>query len=101
MKKRFPDGQVIRILREVEGGDEPAKDLCKRHKISKRTFCRWRKKFGGVDAEGSPRADVVASAPARDAAVEIGDHVADLVDGAEDRVVHGVSVADACVGAAR
>ncbi len=52
-------------------------------------------------AENGPRADAVAFAPARDAAVEIGDHVADLVDGAEDWVVHGVSVTDARVRAVR
>lgn len=52
-------------------------------------------------AEYGPRADVVAGAPARDAAVEVGDHAADLVDGAGEWGAHVVSVADASMRTAR
>lgn len=55
MKKRFTDEQVIRILHEAESRDEPVKDLCKRHNISKQTFYRWRNKFGGMDVADARR----------------------------------------------
>ncbi len=55
MKKRFTDEQIIRILREAEGRDEPVKDLCKRHNISEQTFYRWRNKFGGMDVADARR----------------------------------------------
>ncbi|WP_440705511.1 hypothetical protein, partial [Klebsiella pneumoniae] len=52
-------------------------------------------------AEHGPRADLVAGAPAREAAVEGGDYGADPGEGAEGGVVHVVSVADAPVRAVR
>jgi len=34
MKKRFADGQVVRILGEAESKQESIRDVCKRHNIA-------------------------------------------------------------------
>lgn len=48
MKKRFSEEQIIRIIKEHEGGKRAA-DLIREHNISEQTFYRWKSKYGGMD----------------------------------------------------
>jgi putative transposase len=45
-KSRYPEEQIIRMLREAGSGAE-VKDICRREGISRETFYRWRRKYGG------------------------------------------------------
>ncbi len=54
MKKRFTEEQIIRILKEHEGGKRAA-DIVREHGISEQTFYRWKSKFGGMDASEAKR----------------------------------------------
>ena len=46
---RFSDSQIIAVLKQAEAGS-PVPELCREHGISSATFCKWRSKFGGMDA---------------------------------------------------
>lgn len=48
MKKRFTEEQIIRILREAEGGTQ-IREVCRRHNITEQTFFRWRNRYGGLE----------------------------------------------------
>lgn len=54
MKKRFTEEQIIRILKEHEGGKRAA-DIVREHGISEQTFYRWKSKFGGMDVSEAKR----------------------------------------------
>lgn len=54
MKKRFTEEQIIRILKEHEGGKKAA-DIIREHGISEQTFYRWKSKFGGMDVNEAKR----------------------------------------------
>lgn len=54
MKKRFTEEQIIRILKEHEGGKKAA-DIIREHGISEQTFYRWKSKFGGMDVSEAKR----------------------------------------------
>lgn len=48
MKKgRFSEEKIIEVLREAEAGAKTV-DVCRRHGISRETFYRWRKRYGGL-----------------------------------------------------
>ncbi len=47
-KKRFTEEQIIKVLKEYEGGRE-IKDLCRELGITSTTFYNWRKKYSGME----------------------------------------------------
>ena len=47
-KSRFPDSQIIAVLKQAEAGT-PVPELCREHGISSATFYKWRSKFGGME----------------------------------------------------
>jgi len=49
-KSRFTNGQIASALRQVESGTA-VEEVCRKLSISQQTFCRGRKKFGGMDVE--------------------------------------------------
>lgn len=54
MKKRFTEEQIIKILKEQEGGKRAA-DIIREQGISEQTFYRWKSKFGGMDVSEAKR----------------------------------------------
>ncbi|MFN3292159.1 MAG: IS3 family transposase [Gemmobacter sp.] len=46
---RYTEAQIIAILRQAEGG-VPVAELCREHGMSDASFCKWRAKYGGMDA---------------------------------------------------
>lgn len=44
-RSRFTEEQIIAILREQGGGIRTA-DVCRKHRISGATFCKWKSKYG-------------------------------------------------------
>jgi putative transposase len=46
-KSKFTETQIVRILKDAEGGI-PVADLLRKHGISKATFFKWRSKYGGA-----------------------------------------------------
>jgi len=53
-KSRFTEEQIISILQEHEAGAEVA-ELLRRHNISRETFYRWKRKFGGMNDSDAQR----------------------------------------------
>ena len=53
-KSRFSEEQIIKILQESEAGRK-VPDLCRDHGISKETFYRWRRKYGGMEISDAKR----------------------------------------------
>jgi putative transposase len=47
MKKRYTEEQIIKAIKEYEGGIK-AEELCRRLGISMGTFYNWRSKYGGA-----------------------------------------------------
>jgi putative transposase len=62
--KRFTEEQIIKVLREHEGGIRVA-DLSRRHGISENTFYRWKSKYGGMDVSEAKRLRELAQENAR------------------------------------
>jgi len=48
-KSKFSDSQIVKILKEVEGGRK-VKEICREHEISDATYYQWKSKFGGMEA---------------------------------------------------
>jgi len=48
-KSRFSESQIVRILKEVEGGRK-VKEVCREHRISDATYYQWKSKYGGMEA---------------------------------------------------
>lgn len=48
-KSRFTEARIMGVLRQAEGG-VPVAELCREHGMSSASFCKWRAKYGGMDA---------------------------------------------------
>jgi putative transposase len=48
-KSRYSDSQILAILKQAESGT-PVPALCREHGMSSASFCKWRAKYGGMDA---------------------------------------------------
>jgi putative transposase len=44
---RYKEEQIIRILKEVEGGASVA-EVCRKYEVAEQTVYRWRSKYGGL-----------------------------------------------------
>lgn len=47
-KSAFTDQQIVSALREVELGETPRAEVCRRMGVTDTTFSRWKKKFGAM-----------------------------------------------------
>ena len=53
-KSRFTDEQIVAILQEAERTGKTG-EVIRRHGISRETFYRWRKKYGGMQVSETKR----------------------------------------------
>ena len=53
-RKRYPEEQIIRILKEAESGVKTA-DLCRKYGMSDATFYNWKAKYGGLSINEARR----------------------------------------------
>lgn len=47
-QKRHTTEEIIRIIREADGGKD-LEAVCRKHNVSPASFYRWKKKFGGME----------------------------------------------------
>lgn len=52
---KFTEEQIVALLREAEKGEQTIQALAKDRGITEQTFYRWRKKYGGVEAQDLKR----------------------------------------------
>ena len=52
--RRFTEEQIIRVLKEAEGGLKVS-DLCRQQGISEATYYRWKSKYGGMEVKDAKR----------------------------------------------
>jgi putative transposase len=45
---RYTEEQIIRILKDVEGGTTVA-EVCRKYGVSEQTVYRWRNKYSGIE----------------------------------------------------
>ena len=53
-RKRYPIDQIITKLREAEvriSRGETVAQACKATEVTKQTYCRWRKQYGGLKSD--------------------------------------------------
>ena len=48
-KARFKETEIVRVLKEVEGGRQ-VKEVCREYGISDATYYNWKSKYGGMEA---------------------------------------------------
>lgn len=53
-KTRFSDEQIVAILQEAEKSGKTG-EVIRRHGISRETFYRWRRKYGGMQTSDAKR----------------------------------------------
>lgn len=49
-RRKYTEEQILRILKEAEAG-KPVATLLRTHGISKESFYRWRRKYGGMQLD--------------------------------------------------
>jgi putative transposase len=54
MRKRFTEEQIIRILKEYDGGKSAA-SICRENNIAENTFYRWKSKYGEMEVSEARR----------------------------------------------
>ena len=52
--KRHKVEEIIRILREADGG-RPIIEVCREHNVSEVSFHRWKRKYGGMNLDDAAR----------------------------------------------
>jgi putative transposase len=62
--RRYSEGQVLRILQEVDGG-KPVVIAAREHGVSRATIHRWRAKYGGMTLSEIKRLKVLEAENAR------------------------------------
>lgn len=53
-KSKWTEEQIIGLLQQAEAGT-PVTELCRREGLSKETFYRWRKQYGGLQVPDAKR----------------------------------------------
>lgn len=53
-KSRFTETQIVKILKEVEGGRQ-VKEVCREYGVSDATYYNWKAKYGGMEASDIQR----------------------------------------------
>ena len=48
-KTRYSDSQIIKVLKEVEGG-RTIKAVCREYGIAEATYCSWKSKYDSTEA---------------------------------------------------
>lgn len=64
-RSRFHEEPIVRLLREHEASGLPVSSFMKRHGITRQTFYRWRKKYGGLTEDEARRAQALRGRNAR------------------------------------
>jgi putative transposase len=47
-KSRFTESQIVKVLKEVEGGRQVI-EVCREYGISDATYYNWKAKYGGME----------------------------------------------------
>lgn len=53
-KSRYTESQIVKILKEVEGG-RLVKEVCREYGISDATYYNWKAKYGGMSVSDIKR----------------------------------------------
>ena len=53
-KSRFTESQIIKVLKEVEGGRQVG-EICREYGVSDATYNKWKAKYGGMEVSDSRR----------------------------------------------
>ncbi len=53
-KRKFTDEQIIRALREIDGGAKQS-DVARRLGVTEQTIYRWKERFGGMQVNEAKR----------------------------------------------
>lgn len=54
MKQRYTEEQIIGVIKQGESGVR-TEELCRQNAISKATFYKWRRKYGGLEVSDARR----------------------------------------------